>query len=110
MPYAPLESYVRRMLLRPGKAEEMDHWRHDSDWESEDPHTPILKEEWLADVNPNEVLRDIHDGYAWRSIEGDIRRIFDPQHRVVYDRGISETPVRFVSKRLGLLFTMNVDW
>lgn len=107
LPYSSLLGYVQRMLLRPGKAEEVEHWRTPEDMA---PRLPISRDEWLELTDNDKELRDIHDGSAWRSIEADIKRIIDVNSCTVRTESNAGSRLQFVSRRLSLLFTMNVDW
>lgn len=107
LPYSSLLGYVQRMLLRPGKAEEVEHWRTPEDLV---PRPPISQNEWLLLTDSEKELQDIHDGSAWRSIEADIRHVIDVDSCTMRTEPKTSSRLQVVSWWLSLLFTMNVDW
>lgn len=111
MPYCSLERYIRRMFQRIGKAEEVQHWRTESDHGYQEPET---LEEWKARTDPDKPLMDVHDGAAWRAAQAALSRDFDlrtmARDQKATDQNTWPQKVRFVSLKFGLLLTMNIDW
>jgi len=64
MPVASVRKALQNFMKRPGKWEELQHWRKEDDHR---PAQPISCEEWLAGLDPLVPLEDIHDGWRWRS-------------------------------------------
>lgn len=110
MPYASLQGYVRRLLRRPGKLEEINHWRKHYP-EDLIPFTePIPEGEWTRRMGTQQPLRDIFDGAAWRAATAGLERRMDEEHRRAYDSNTLPQPIRFVSLPYPLMFQFNIDW
>lgn len=109
MPYASLLGYLRRLLRRPGKLEEINHWRKNP--EDKTLFTePIPDEEWSQKIGSQHPLQDIYDGSAWRSATAFLQRNMDEANRRVVDSSPLERPIRFVSFPYPLMFQFNIDW
>ncbi|KAF7304950.1 hypothetical protein MKEN_01209400 [Mycena kentingensis (nom. inval.)] len=108
MPFFPPDLALKRMLARPGKYEECQHWRRDDDHEQA---PPISRQQWVTETDPTTPLRDIHDGWRWRNVPAHVERQWDAAHKRVLDI-VPENlePIRFVSLPCGLLLTINLDW
>lgn len=96
------------MLLRPGKAEELQRWRRAGD--DVGPSQPQSFDEWRRLHPDDQPLYDIHDGSAWRAVQAGLERRIDYTGRRAYDTNTGPQHLRFVSLPLGLLLTMNLDW
>ncbi|KAG1778641.1 hypothetical protein EV702DRAFT_941103, partial [Suillus placidus] len=59
MPVASLKTALVRLLMCPGKWDELQHWRKEGD---DEPAPPITREEWYATKALDEPLCDIYDG------------------------------------------------
>ncbi|KAG1794490.1 hypothetical protein EV424DRAFT_1353856 [Suillus variegatus] len=66
MPVASLKTALARLLMRPGKWDELQHWRREGDHK---PAPPITQQEWYATKALDEPLHDIYDGWMWRSVQ-----------------------------------------
>lgn len=108
LPYASLSGYIRRMLLRPGKAKELQSWRGVGD--EAGATRPQSFEEWQRLHPADQPLYDIHDGSAWRAVQAGLERKIDYTGCRAYDTDTGARSLRFVSLPLGLLLTMNLDW
>jgi hypothetical protein len=107
MPAASLKKALARMLKRPGKWEEMQHWRTDCDHE---PAPPISRTEWLENLDPSAPINDIYDAWRWRSYLTGYERKWDPRSSTVEDVDIKRLDQRFVSLPCGLVAHINLDW
>ncbi|KAG1761279.1 hypothetical protein EDD22DRAFT_741887, partial [Suillus occidentalis] len=59
MPVASLKMALARLLMRPGKWNELQHWQGEEDY---DPGPPITCHEWHTTTDRNAPLNDIYDG------------------------------------------------
>ncbi|EIW81277.1 hypothetical protein CONPUDRAFT_73051 [Coniophora puteana RWD-64-598 SS2] len=73
VPYVPLERAIQRFLLRPGKWEQLQHWRGRGD--EAGPVPPNYESGFDAFANPSKPMTDIYDGWGWRAIQAEGRRI-----------------------------------
>ncbi|KAI0059856.1 hypothetical protein BV25DRAFT_1778317, partial [Artomyces pyxidatus] len=99
---------IRLMLSRPGKFEQLQHWRKEGDAPAHG--IPPSKDRGNAiRKHPNVPLTDIYDGWRWRAIQAGLeRRQGGPWQ--VEDVTVRELEQRFVSLECGLVFQLNVDW
>lgn len=104
LPYYPIVSALQNLLLRPGFYESLQHWRGPGDHEMT---FPMSREEWFESRNPSEPLKDVYDGWMWRSLKTGVIRKWDPLLRKVKEEG---NAYRFVSLPCGIVFHINVDW
>jgi hypothetical protein len=107
MPVASFKAALERLLMRPAKWEELQHWRKDGDQE---PAPPITREEWYAEKDVNEPLTDIYDGWMWRSLRTGMVRQWDSKKLKVNDIDVNKLNQRFVSLECGLIVHINIDW
>ncbi|KAJ7746169.1 hypothetical protein DFH07DRAFT_963042 [Mycena maculata] len=107
MPFFPPNIAIQRMMRRPAKYEECNHWRKEND---HGPAPPISLEDWLANTDMDLPLGDIHDGWRWRNIPAFLKREWDERRRNLKDVPLFKSPPRFVSLPCGLLLTINIDW
>lgn len=108
-PYHSLRTALRRLLLRPGIYDALQHWRQPGDEPGEMP--PITFEEWFANLDVHRPMTDIYDGWLWRSLRAFCTRRWDSRAREVVDEpreGSREQ--RFVALEMGLVFHINIDW
>jgi hypothetical protein len=107
MPVASFTAALARLLMRPGKWEELQQWRKARDHE---PAPPITREEWYAEKDVSEPLTDIYDGWMWRSLRTGIVRQWDSKNLKVNDIDVQKLNQRFVSLKCGLVVHINIDW
>ncbi|KAJ7020885.1 hypothetical protein C8F04DRAFT_1315733 [Mycena alexandri] len=107
MPFFPPNIAIQRMMRRPGKYEECNHWRKAEDHGAQ---PPISLEQWTDETDMDAPLRDIHDGWRWRNIPAFLRREWDEGRKNLTDVPIFQSPPRFVSLPCGLLLTISIDW
>ena len=114
LPTAPITWMLQRFLLRPGKFEELQHWRMpgiDDVGEvepMEEPEDPLDAYE-----DPYWCLGDITDGWRWRTVSWGLER--RKVSSAVSTWGVEDVLVhekrqRYVSLPCGLLFSINIDW
>ncbi|KAI0261421.1 hypothetical protein BC834DRAFT_959728 [Gloeopeniophorella convolvens] len=100
-------SAIRLMLSRPGKYEQLQHWRtHDDAPGHVAPSQDREDEVMLRRHTP---MRDIYDGWGWRAIQAGLERRRTNQWNVE-DVDVHELQQRFVSLPCGLVFQLNLDW
>ncbi|RDB29932.1 hypothetical protein Hypma_014071 [Hypsizygus marmoreus] len=98
MPVASLRKAIGNMLMRPSKWEEINSWRKDEDF---DPSPPVSREEWYEQLDPNVPLKDIKDGWLWRSLKAGFERTWNPDTQTVEDHDIQNLATRFVNLHCG---------
>ncbi|KAG8721874.1 hypothetical protein FRC08_009397 [Ceratobasidium sp. 394] len=106
-PYASPIAWLRHMLIQPGMAELMQTWRTEDDHELA---APVSSQDWMRDLNHNQPLGDITDGWGWRSTAAALHRGRDPITRDIVDESEVHPPIRFVSLPFGISFSLNTDW
>lgn len=72
LPYCPIIPQIQRLLLRPGKYEEYQHWRKEGD--EPGPIPPLRTEGRDAFNNPTTPMEDFYDGWAWRAAQAGLER------------------------------------
>lgn len=107
MPVANLVVVLRRIMLRPGKFDQMQHWRRSGD----EPGLaePVGEAEHRKHHPSSEQMCDITDGWGWREIEAGLERHTLPSGQVKDISSLSWNQ-RFVSLPCGLVFILNLDW
>ncbi|VDC05402.1 unnamed protein product [Peniophora sp. CBMAI 1063] len=107
--YHPLRRALRLVLRRPGKREECQAWRGGDDHGLAAPLSP---DEWRASLDPSRKLTDIHDGWFWRVLRANARRVWNPDTATVNDVPADGNMdfLRFVSLPCGLVIGIFVDW
>ncbi|KAF8324606.1 uncharacterized protein EI90DRAFT_3157328 [Cantharellus anzutake] len=73
LPCINLDAVLQRILLCPGKFDQMQHWRHQGDEPGIVP--PISEAEHYSCHPVDEKMHDIHDGWGWQAIEAGLRRV-----------------------------------
>lgn len=110
VPMSPLKPALQRILLRPGKFEELNAWRTDEDEPGLGPPSwtpPGTGIDAFADLN--RPMRDVMDGWGWRAMSaGVVRQPSEEWEWGIVD--VDEHDQRFVNMHLGLVFMLNVDW
>jgi len=107
MPVASFKTALVRLLMRPGKWDELQHWRKEGD---DEPAPPITHEEWYATKALDELLCDIYDGWMWCSVPTGMTHEWDERNRKVKDIDIKNLHQRFVSLKCGITVHINIDW
>ena len=108
IPYCSLIPQYQRLLLRPGKFEELQQWRK---YEDDIPGNIPPDRATGMDAFPDGdfVMCDIHDGYGWRAAQAGLhRRRGGPWG--IEDVDVHELDQRFVALPNGLLVMINIDW
>ncbi|KZV63186.1 hypothetical protein PENSPDRAFT_758171 [Peniophora sp. CONT] len=110
--YYPLTRALRLFFRRPGKWEECQAWRKEGDhWQQDEPRPPPMSyEEWRDGLREGQLLSDIHDGWIWRLLRANMKRVWRPETREVDDVDVENLNLRFVSLPCGLVFGIFVDW
>lgn len=103
-----VRSALKRLLMRPGIYEALQHWRKEGD--EPGPAEPISHEEWLEDLDWDKPMTDIYDGWMWRSLRAFSERVWKPRERQVVDEDPTSQNQRFVSLPMGLVMHLHVDW
>ncbi|KAG2062663.1 hypothetical protein BDR04DRAFT_1164826 [Suillus decipiens] len=104
---ASLKIALARLLMRPGKWDELQYWQKEGD---DEPAPPNTREEWYATKALDEPLCDIYDGWMWRSVQTDTTREWDERNRNVKDINVKNLHQRFVSLKCGIVVHINIDW
>ncbi|KAL7279486.1 hypothetical protein ACG7TL_007329 [Trametes sanguinea] len=101
-------SSIQRLLLRPGKHAELNHWRR-GPADAPGPKPPIVVNDWVGSIDETHRLFDMHDGWGWDAIRAGIhRRQGGPWG--VRDVDVKELNQRFVALPNGLVLIFNLDW
>ncbi|KAI9063735.1 hypothetical protein FKP32DRAFT_1571273 [Trametes sanguinea] len=104
---SPLSS-IQRLMLRPGKHAELNHWR--SGQADEPGHKPPINvEDWAGSMDEEHRLFDMHDGWGWNAIRAGIQRRQGGAWGVT-DVDVKELNQRFVALPNGLVLIFNLDW
>lgn len=103
----PIIPQIQRILLRPGKFEDFQHWRGDDDEPRE--CSPDGRTGLDAFEDVNRPLRDIHDGWAWRAAQAGLARRRGGAWGME-DVDAAQLNQRFVLLPNGLLAMLNIDW
>lgn len=109
MPTVSIIEALEHILMRPGKWDELHAWKTDED-KSEPNPLPVTRDEWLQNLNHEKPLRDVSDGWVWRSIPARLERTWDPIRRVVNDEHTTQLYQQHVSLECGLVLQINIDW
>ncbi|KAH7917473.1 hypothetical protein BV22DRAFT_1026280 [Leucogyrophana mollusca] len=107
VPYVPPERALQRFLLRPGKWEQLQHWRGPGDAPGRVP--PLTATGFDAFPDPSKPMDDIYDGWGWRAIQAGLERRRGGRWEIE-DVSIREAHQRFVSLPCGLVWQINIDW
>jgi len=107
LPYAKFIYAIQRILLRPGKWDDFQHWRGPEDVPGVVP--PISFDEWKRNWPEDEPMCNIHDGWAWRALEAGLERRRGGRWKME-DVSVTEVSQRFVALPCGLVIAFNVDW
>jgi hypothetical protein len=108
MPYVRLKKAVQHLLLRPGKYEQLQHWRY-PELDEPRPAKPFIIQGYDAFIDPSISMTDVYDGWGWRAIQAGLERRRGGKW-TIEDVDVHELHQRFVSLPLGLVFQMNIDW
>lgn len=107
MPAASIKKAIANLLMRPGKWGEMQHWRRDSD---HGPSDPISLQEWSEMLDPLQPLKDIQDGWMWRSLTTGFQRTWNLKTHQLRDTEVRRIAHRFVCFPGGIVIHFNIDW
>ncbi|KAH9834853.1 uncharacterized protein C8Q71DRAFT_710648 [Rhodofomes roseus] len=105
-PVTPLKQALQRILLRPGKYEEFQHWRKEGDEPGRVP--PLTARGMDAFEDPSVRMQDVYDGWGWRAIQAGLKRRRGGKWDVE-DVDVHEIHQRFVSLPCGLVLMFNID-
>ncbi len=108
VPMYSIRNALKRLLMRPGIYEALQHWRKERD--EPGPAEPISHEKWLEDLDWDKPMTDIYDGWMWRSLRAFSERVWKPRERQVVDEDPTSQNQRFVSLPMGLVMHLHVDW
>jgi hypothetical protein len=108
MPYVRLKKAVQHLLLRPGKYEQLQHWRC-PELDEPGPAKPFVTQGYDAFIDLSISMTDVYDGWGWRAIQAGLERRRGGKW-TIEDIDVHELHQRFVSLPLGLVFQMNIDW
>jgi hypothetical protein len=107
-PYIPLSTWLALYMQDAEFVRNLQHWRDESlgDWQPNvlDINDPV--------VHPDEVMRGISDGSAWRSFAGNVLRSVYGDN-TVRDEQVEDNPdplFRHTYLAYGLHIILNVDW
>ncbi|KAG2338157.1 hypothetical protein BDR05DRAFT_952144 [Suillus weaverae] len=106
MPVTSLKMALARLLMHPGKWDELQHWQGEED---HDPGPPISCDEWYTTTDRNAPLNDIYDRWKWRSIPTGVARKWDPRRMKVNDYDVNNLHQRFISLKCGIIVHINID-
>lgn len=107
VPFVPPDRAIQRILLQPGKLQQLNEWRGPGDEPGRT--APTTLEGYEAFPDPCRPMKDISDGYGWCAIWAGLerRRTGIWSLKDVDVRGIQQ---RFVSLPCGLVWQINLDW
>jgi hypothetical protein len=103
----PIIPQIQRILLRPGKFEELQRWRTPEDQPGI--IVPDLRTGLNAFPDLDRPLNDVFDGWAWRAARAGLSRRQGGEWGVE-DVDMTEINQCFVALPNGLLFMINIDW
>lgn len=95
---------------RPGKYNQLPHWRHPDLDDQPGPAKPYTTQGYDAFVDPSIPMSDIYDGWGWWMIQAGLEWRRGRIEWTIQDVDDHELHQRFVSLPLGLVFQMNIDW
>ena len=64
LPYVRLKKVVQHLLSRPGKYEQLQHWRYSGN-DDPGPAKPFMMQGYDAFLDPSIPMTDIYDGWGW---------------------------------------------
>jgi hypothetical protein len=103
----PIIPQIQRILLRPGKFEELQRWRAPGNQPGI--NTPDLRSGLDAFPDRDRPLTDVYNGWAWRAACAGLSCRQGGEWEVE-DVDTAELNQRFVALPNGLLFMVNIDW
>jgi hypothetical protein len=106
-PYASIKGWLRRMLSRDGYPELMQAWRTPTDHGAA---RPTSCRQWYDQLDLDQPLGDIFDGWGWRSRRAALERVYNADTGEVGDRSQVRPEISFASLPYGISLSMNVDW
>jgi hypothetical protein len=105
--YVPPKQFIQHQLRRPGKWDQLQHWRGPDDAPGEVP--PLTTTSYDAFVDLGKPICDVYDAFSWRAVKAGLQRRRGGRWEVE-DITVRELDQRFVSLPCGLLLQMNIDW
>jgi hypothetical protein len=105
--YVPPKRFIQHQLRRPGKWDQLQHWRGPDDAPREIP--PLTATSYDAFVDLDKPICNVYDVFAWRAAKAGLQRRRGGKWEVE-DISVRELGQRFVSLPCGLLLQMNIDW
>lgn len=106
-PTTPIIPWVQRLLLRPGKLEELNAWRAEGDEPGFLPPLAEVQAGLEAFDDPKQPLSDISDGLGWRAMSAGMHHEPGGPWKV---HDADEYNQRFVALQVPLVFILNIDW
>lgn len=105
--YVNPQKAIQKLLLRPGKYEQLQAWRGPGDEPRRVAPTTTTGRDAFPD--PSQPMHDIKDGYGWRMIQAGLSRQQGGRWGME-DVDVKKKMQRFVSLRCGLVWQINFDW
>ena len=105
--YVNPQKAIQKLLLRPGKYEQLQAWRGPGDEPQCVAPTTATRRDAFPD--PSQPMHDIKDGYGWRMIQAGLSRRKGGKWDME-DVDVKKKMQQFVSLRCGLVWQINFDW
>ncbi|KAJ3002591.1 hypothetical protein NUW54_g5766 [Trametes sanguinea] len=99
---------IQRLLMRPGKLAELNHWWTRPDDEAGH-KAAVSIEDWAGSLDDDYRMFDMHDGWGWNAIRAGLKRRQGGPWGVI-DVDVQELNQRFVALPNGLVLIFNLDW
>ena len=107
LPTTSLKQEIQRILLRPGKPEELNAWRQEQDAPGRKP--PVSQADWPGNHDSDYRMYDMHDGWGWNAVMAGLQRRRGGRWEVE-DVDVHGIQQRFVALPMGLILIFNIDW
>ncbi|KAH9850227.1 hypothetical protein C2E23DRAFT_861486 [Lenzites betulinus] len=107
-PTSSLELNIQRMLMRPGKVDELNAWRQAGD-DMAGVKPPITEQNWPGTEDVDFRMCDVYDGWGWDAIQAGLQRRRGGMWGIE-DVDVHELGQRFVGLPLGIVVMINIDW
>ncbi|KAI0740484.1 hypothetical protein C8Q76DRAFT_607829, partial [Earliella scabrosa] len=108
LPTTSPQEWIRRLVRRPGKLQELNAWRRGANDEP-GPVPPVPPAEWVGHGDPSFRMYDIMDGWGWHAIQAGLSRRQGGRWEV-QDVDVHEMNQKFVALPNGLVLQFNLDW
>lgn len=99
---------IQRLVLRPGKLEEMGKWRSKPD-DQPGEKAPVTIDDWPGSLDAEFRMYDITDGWGWNAIRAGLHRRKGGRWGIE-DVDVDEVNQRYVTLPNGLVLIFNLDW